>query len=148
MSRILALPRHIGVLPWFSQFYFLAYFHASRSVLGSFLVFIAKIWPIYLYRSSISRFVFVSPFLPGTWDDHDLYYGHSAQEIIFTKIRDTIHADSLALLELNIKIFLADISKPEKSNIPTWTWPVTSLVTPGGIFAKCLLNFGLRPDSQ
>ena len=66
-----------------------------------------------------------------TWDDLDLYYGHKAQEmILLTNVRDTIHADSLALFELNIEILLADITKPEKSNIFTLPWPVTSLVTP------------------
>ena len=66
-----------------------------------------------------------------TWDDDlDLYYGHKAQEMIPINVRDTIHADSLALFELNIEILLADFNKPEKSNILTSTWPVTSLVTP------------------
>ena len=49
--------------------------------------------------------------------------------MILTNVRDTIHADSLALFELNIAILLADVTKPEKSNILTLTWPVTSLVT-------------------
>ena len=64
------------------------------------------------------------------WDDLDLYYGHKAKEMILTNVRDTIHADSLALFEVNIYILLADVTKPEKSNILTLTWPVTSLVTP------------------
>ena len=64
------------------------------------------------------------------WDDLDLYYGHKAQEMILTNVKDTIHADSLALFEVNIDILLADVTKPEKSNISTLTWPVTSLVTP------------------
>ena len=49
--------------------------------------------------------------------------------MILTNVRDTIHADSLALFEFNIAILLADVTKPEKSNILTLTWPVTSLVT-------------------
>ena len=36
----------------------------------------------------------------------------------------------MALFELNIEILLADATEPEKSNILTLTWPVTSLVTP------------------
>ena len=52
---------------------------------------------------------------------------------VSTNVRDTIHADSLALLELNIAILLANVTKPEKSNILTLTWPVTSLVTPRSI---------------
>ena len=50
------------------------------------------------------------------------------QEMILTNVRDTNHADSLALFELNIDILFADVTKPEKSNIPTLTGPVTSLV--------------------
>ena len=54
---------------------------------------------------------------------------HKAQEMILTNVRDTIHADSLTLFELNIEILLADVTKPEKSDILTLTSPVTSLVT-------------------
>ena len=39
--------------------------------------------------------------------------------MILTNVSDTIHADSLALFALNIEIVLADITKPEKSNILT-----------------------------
>ena len=41
--------------------------------------------------------------------------------MILTNARDTIHADSLALFELNIAISFADVTKPEKSNILTLT---------------------------
>ena len=41
--------------------------------------------------------------------------------MILTDVSDTIHADSLALFELNIKILLADVAKPEKSKILTLT---------------------------
>ena len=51
----------------------------------------------------------------------DLYYGHKAQEMILTDVSDTIHADSLALLALNIEILLADVTKSEKSKILTLT---------------------------
>ena len=37
--------------------------------------------------------------------------------MILTDVSDTIHADSLALFELNIEILLADVTKPEKSKI-------------------------------
>ena len=47
--------RHFGTLPWFSKFYFLTDFDASKSVLGSFFAFLAKIWPKNMYRSSKSR---------------------------------------------------------------------------------------------
>ena len=52
-----------------------------------------------------------------TRDDLDLYYGHKAQEIILTNVRDTIHADSLVLFQLNIEILLVDVTRLEKSNI-------------------------------
>ena len=52
-------------LPWFSEFHFLTDFDASKSVLGSFVAFFAKIWPKNMYRSSKSRFFFAWPFLPG-----------------------------------------------------------------------------------
>ena len=41
--------------------------------------------------------------------------------MILTNVRDTIHANSLALFEFNIAILLADVTKPEKSNIFTLT---------------------------
>ena len=53
--------------------------------------------------------------------------------MMLTNVRNTIHADSSALFELNIAILPADVTKPEKSNILTLTWPVTSLVTPRSI---------------
>ena len=34
-------------------------------------------------------------------------------------VRDIIHAESLALAALDIQIFLANVTKPEKSNFPT-----------------------------
>ena len=61
--------RHFETLPWFSEFYFLTDFDASKGVLGSFFAFFAKIWPKNMYRSSKSRNFFAWPFLPGdlTW---------------------------------------------------------------------------------
>ena len=41
--------------------------------------------------------------------------------MILTDVSDTIHADSLALLALNIEILLADVTKPEKPKILTLT---------------------------
>ena len=48
---------------------FLTDFDASKSVLGSFFAFFAKIWPKNTYRSSILRNFLAWPFLPGdlTW---------------------------------------------------------------------------------
>ena len=126
---------HFSTLPLFSEFCFLTYFGASKSVLGLFFAFFAKIWPKNMYRSSKSRFVL--PFHLVTWDDLDLYYGHKAQDMILTDVSDTIHADSLALFLLNIKILLADVTKPEKSKMMNLTWPVKSSVTSGSSFWPC-----------
>ena len=129
--------RHFATLPWFSEFCFLTDFDASKSVLGSFFAFFAKIWPKNMYRSSKSLFFCLTFF---TWwpdNDLDLYYGHKAQEMILTDVSDTIHADSLALFAFNIEILLADVTKPEKSKILTLTWPVTSSVTSGSNFWPC-----------
>ena len=41
--------------------------------------------------------------------------------MVLTDVSDTIHADSLALFALNIEIFIADVTKPEKSKILTLT---------------------------
>ena len=41
--------------------------------------------------------------------------------MILRNVSDTIHADSLALLALYIEILLADVTKPEMSNILTLT---------------------------
>ena len=129
--------RHFGTLPWFSEFCFLTGFDASKSVLGPFFAFFAKIWPKNMYRSSKSRFFLFDLFHLVTWDDLDLYYGHKAQEMILTDVSDTIHADSLALFALNIEILLADVTKPEKPKILTLTWPVTLSVTSGSNFWPC-----------
>ena len=69
--------------------------------------------------------------------------------MILTNVRDTIHADSLALFEVNIELFLDDVTKPEKSNILTLTWPVTSLVTPRSLFCVYPRQFfrGLSNDA-
>ena len=53
-----ALFNNFGTLPWFSEFYFLTDFDVSKSVLGSFFAFFAKIWPKIMYRNSKSRFFF------------------------------------------------------------------------------------------
>ena len=129
--------RHFGTLPWFSEFCFLTDFDASKSVLGSFFAFFAKIWPKNMYRSTKSRMFLFDLFHMVTWDDLDLYYGHKAQDMILTDVSDTFHADSLALFALYIEILLADVTKPENSKILTLTWPVTSSVTSGSNFWPC-----------
>ena len=87
-----------------------------------------------MYRSSKSLFFSFDLFHLVTWDDLDLHYGHKAQEMILRDVSDTINADSLALFALNIKILLADVTKPKNSKIRTLTWPVTSSVTSGSNF--------------
>ena len=129
--------RHFGTLPWFSEFCFLTDFDASKSVLGSFFAFFAKIWPKTCIAALNHEKNVFDLFHLVTWDDLDLYYGHKAQEMILTDVSDTIHADSLALFALNIEILLADVTKPEKSKILTLTWPVTSTVTSGSNFLPC-----------
>ena len=124
---------HDCMIFWF----FFTDFDASKSALGSFFTFFAKIWPKNMYRSSKSRFFLFDLFHLVTWDDLDLYYCHKAQELILTDVSDTIHADSLALFALNIEILLADVTKPEKPKILTLTWPVTSSVTAGSNFWPC-----------
>ena len=130
--------------------------------LGSFFAFFAKIWPKNMHRSSKSRFFFVFffvwPFLPGElrWPWFVLY-GHKTQEMILTNVNGTIHADSLVLCAFNSEIVLADVKKPEKSNILTLAWSVTSLVTSRPNFTTCLkssrtriewrLDFGNRSSS-
>ena len=84
--------------------FFLTDFDASKSVLGPFFELFAKIWPINMYRSSKSPFfTFVLLYLM-TWIDLDLYYVHKAQKMMLTNVSNAIHADSLALFALNIKI--------------------------------------------
>ena len=61
--------------------------------------------------------------------------------MILTNVRDTIHANSLALFELNIEILLADVTKSGKSNILTLTRPVTSMVTPRSLKFVYLQQF-------
>ena len=59
-----ALSRHFGTFPWFSEFYFFTDFDASKTVLGSFFAFSAKIWPKNMYRTSKSRNFLLDLFLP------------------------------------------------------------------------------------
>ena len=108
---------------------FLTDFDASKSVLESFFAVFAKIWPKNMHRSSNSLF-FSLTLLPGylRWP-LDLYYGHKTQEVILKNVSDTIHADSLALFAINIEILLADVTKPEISNISILARPLTTSVT-------------------
>ena len=56
------------------------------------------------------------------------YYGHEAPEMVLTNAGDTIHAEPLALFALIVNILLANLIKPEHSNISTLTWLVTSSI--------------------
>ena len=102
-----------------------------------FFVFFAKIWPKTCITTLTPDFV-CDLFYLVTWDVFDLSVTwdvfDKAHKMVLTDVRgiDTINANSLALFELkNVEILLADVTKPEKSNILTLTWPVTSLVTVG-----------------
>ena len=122
--------RHFATLPWFSEFCFLTDFDASKSVLGSFFAFFVRIWPKNMYRSSKSRNFFVWPFLPGDlrWP-WPLLWSQSTGN-------DTYRCQwhyPCRLVGFVCAILLADVTKPEMSNILTLTWPVTSLVTPRSI---------------
>ena len=116
----------------FRIFYFLTDFDASKSVLGSFFAFFAKIWPKNMYRSSKSRFFFLFDlFYLVTWHDLDLYYGRKSTVQWYLQMSETQSMPiSWLCLCLTSAISLADVTKPEMSNILTLTWPVTSLVTP------------------
>ena len=122
-------------------------FDASKSVLGSFFALFAKIWPRNMSRSRTNPDFFYLFYLV-TWDDLDLYYGHKAQEIILTNVRDTIQAHLLALFELNIEILLADVTKPENFDFDltcdvTGDPEVIKICFPSTVFRafKCRLNF-------
>ena len=125
--------RHFATLPWFSEICFLTDFDASKSVLGSFFAFFVKIWPKNMYRSSKSRIFFVWPFSPGDlrWP-WPLLWSQSTGNDTY-RCQWHYPCRLVALFVLNIAILLADVTKPEMSNILTLTWPVTSLVTPRSI---------------
>ena len=133
-------PFHVisGLHRDFPNFVFLTDFDASKSVLRSFFAFLRKSDLKTCIAALNHEFFLFDLFHLVTWDDLDLYYGHKAQEMILTDVRDTIHADSLALFALNIEILLADVTKPEKSKILTLTWPVTSSVTSGSNLWPCV----------
>ena len=130
--------RHFGTLPWFSEFYLLIDFSASKGVTESFFAFFAKSDIKTCIAALNPEIVWFDLFYLVTWDDLDLYYCHKAQEMILTNFSDTIRADSLALFALHIKIVLADVTKPEKSIILTLTWPMTSSVTSSSNFTPSL----------
>ena len=66
---------------------------------------------------------------------------HSKWYLQMSETLSSIHADSLALIELNIAILLVDVTKPEKSNILTLTYSVTPLVTPRLLKFVFLIQF-------
>ena len=53
---------------------------------------------------------------------------------------EKIHDDSLDFFAFDTEILLADVTKPEISNIPTLTRPVTSSVTSRSNFTPCLAS--------
>ena len=120
------------------RFYFLTDSGASKSVLGSFSHSLRKSDPKTCIAALYPEIFWSDFFYLLTWDDLDLYYGHKTQELLLPNVSDTIHADSLALFGLHSEIVLADVTKPEKSNILALTWPVTSSVTSRSSFTPGL----------
>ena len=122
--------RHFGTLPWFSEFYFLTDFDASKSVLGSFFAFFfCEIRPKNMYRTSKSRIFLLDLFLPGDlrWP-WPLLWSQSTVNDTY-KCQRHYPCRLVGFFVLNIALLLADVTKPEMSKILTLTWPVTSLVT-------------------
>ena len=119
------------------------------SVLGHFLCSLRKS-DLKTWITPLNPDFFIWPFLPGDlrWPWPILWSRSTGND---TNVRDTIHANSLALFELNSEILLTDVTKPEKSNTLALTWPVTSPVTPRSLSSifhdsfsrvfKCHLNF-------
>ena len=61
--------------------------------------------------------------------------------MILTDVRDTIHADSLALFALNIEILLADVTKSEKSKILSlFIHTTTSSIVPEAISVDVIMT--------
>ena len=67
--------------------------------------------------------------------------------MMLINVSDTIHGDLLASFALHIEIFLADVTKPEKSNILILTGPVTSSVTSRSNFIPCLESYRTGPSN-
>ena len=113
-------------------------FLVFRKCFSVFFVFFSKILPKNMCCSAISRFVFCLTFFTG-WQEMTLTcISHKALVFILASVSDTIHADKLALFAFNKDYSLAKLIHPEKSNIFTLTWPVTSQWPPGPI----LILFG------
>ena len=87
--------------------------------------------------SSKSRIFFAWPFLPGdlTWP-WPLLWSWSTVNDTYKCQRHWSMPISWLCLCLASQSLLADVTKPEMSNILTLTWPVTALVTPRPI--KCV----------
>ena len=94
-------------------------FDALKRVLRSFFAFFAKIWPINMCHGSKSQDFLFDLVLPSDlrWPWPILWSQNTGND---TNVRDTIHADLLALFELNIEILLADVTKPEMSKCRLW----------------------------
>ena len=112
--------RHFGLHRDFPHFIFYLFWRFKKRLRVIF-AFFAKIWLKNMYHGSKSRFFCLTFFT--WWPNMTLnytYYGHKAQEMILENVRDTIHADSLALFELNIEILLADVTKPKSRTFCLW----------------------------
>ena len=113
--------RHFGTLPWFSEFCFLTDFDASKSDLGSFFAFFAKIWPKNMYRSSKSRNFFVWPFSPGDlrWPWPVLWSQSTGNDTYMSvTLSMSIH---WLCLRLTSKFYSPMSPSPESRKF--WLWP-------------------------
>ena len=123
---------------WWHNFNFLTDFEVSKRVLRSIFVFFSKIWPrtciAGLYPETFGLTFFTC------WPEMTLtYYGQKAQEMILTNVRDTLSTPIPWLrLRLTSKFAHANVTKPEKSNIPTLNRPVTSSLTSRSILTPFL----------
>ena len=113
--------RHFGTLLWFHEFYFLTDFDASKSALGPFFVFFAKIWPRNMYPSSKSRFFCLTFFT--WWPDMPLtsimVTKHSK---LYLQMSETLSMPIRWLCLSLTSQFCSPLSPSPKS--PTfWLWP-------------------------
>ena len=130
--------RHFGTLPWFSAFCFLTDFDASKSVLGSFFAFFAKIWPKNMYRSSKSRKKLFDLFhlvtLRWPWP---VLWSQSTGNDTYIQMSVTLSMPIHWLCLRVTSTFYSPMSPSPKSRKFWLTWPVTSSVTSGSNVWRC-----------
>ena len=115
----------------FPNFVFVRFWRFKKCFRVIFSRFFVKIWPKNMYRSSKSRNFFVSPFSPGDlrWPWPLLWSQSTGNDTYRCQWHYPCRLGWLCLC-LTSPILLADVTKPEMSNILTLTWPVTSTRDP------------------